>query len=94
MANRIRTPQQLLAAFPHLAGSPDLTAVMAKYPMAITPYYASLIRRADSSDPVFQMCVPQVQELFDPPFLTDDPLEEDEDMPVPGWCIAIRTGRC
>jgi len=84
MANRIRTPQQLLAAFPTLAGSPDVTSVMAKYPMAITPYYASLIRSADSSDPIFQMCVPQAEELIDPPFLTPDPLEECRDMPVPG----------
>jgi len=84
MANRIRTPQQLLAAFPSLAGSPDLTSVMAKYPMAITPYYASLIRSADSCDPIFQMCVPQAEELIDPPFLTPDPLEECHDMPVPG----------
>jgi len=84
MANRIRTSQQLVATFPHLAGSPDLTSVMAKYPMAITPYYASLIRRADSSDPIFQMCVPRIQELTDPPFLMPDPLEECHDMPVPG----------
>jgi lysine 2,3-aminomutase len=84
MANRIRTPQQLLAAFPTLAGSPDVASVMAKYPMAITPYYASLIRSADSCDPIFQMCVPQAEELIDPPFLTPDPLEECRDMPVPG----------
>ncbi|MEN6338005.1 MAG: KamA family radical SAM protein [Phycisphaerales bacterium] len=84
MANRIRTPQQLLAAFPSLTGSPDLSSVMAKYPMAITPYYASLIRSADSCDPIFQMCVPQAEELIDPPFLTPDPLEECHDMPVPG----------
>jgi lysine 2,3-aminomutase len=84
MANRIRTPQQLLAAFPTLAGSPDVASVMAKYPMAITPYYASLIRSADCCDPIFQMCVPQAEELIDPPFLTPDPLEECRDMPVPG----------
>jgi lysine 2,3-aminomutase len=84
MANRIRTPQQLSAAFPRLTGSSDLASVMAKYPMAITPYYASLMRRADSSDPIFQMCVPRIQELTDPPFLTPDPLEECRDMPVPG----------
>src|SRR5512134_3926975 len=70
MANRIRTPQQLSATFPRLTGSKELASVMAKYPMAITPYYASLMRRADSSDPIFQMCVPRIQELTDPPFLT------------------------
>jgi lysine 2,3-aminomutase len=30
------------------------------------------------------MAIPQGQELSDPAFLVDDPLEEDEDMPVPG----------
>ena len=55
-----------------------------KFPLAITPYYASLIQNPDASDPIFQMCVPQAQELNDPPFLCDDPLEEDHDMPVPG----------
>jgi lysine 2,3-aminomutase len=84
LANRIRTPQQLSAAFPRWVGDPDLTSVVAKYPMAITPYYASLIRRVDSSDPVYQMCVPRIQELTDPPFLSPDPLEECHDMPVPG----------
>ncbi|MBN1361857.1 MAG: KamA family radical SAM protein [Sedimentisphaerales bacterium] len=84
MANRIRTPQQLAAAFPNLIEGPDLATVMAKYPMAITPYYASLIRRLDGSDPIFRMSVPLVQELSDPPFLTPDPLEECRDMPVPG----------
>lgn len=84
MANRIRTPQQLAAAFPNLIGGADLASVMAKYPMAITPYYASLIRRLDGSDPVFRMSVPLTQELTDPPFLMSDPLEECHDMPVPG----------
>jgi len=52
--------------------------------MAITPYYASLIRRVDFSDPVFRMSVPNPQEMCDPPCLSEDPLEEHEDMPVPG----------
>ena len=84
LANRIRTPQQLSAVFPRWVGDPNLASVAAKYPMAITPYYASLIRRPDSSDPIFQMCVPRIQELADPPFLSPDPLEECHDMPVPG----------
>lgn len=84
MANRIRTPQQLAAAFPSLTEGAHLAAVMAKYPMAITPYYASLIRRPDAGDPIFRMSVPLDQELTDPPFLLPDPLEECRDMPVPG----------
>jgi len=84
MAHRIRKPEQLFEYFPNLQTYPDLAPVIGKYPMAITPYYASLIRRADPSDPVFRMSVPQLQELVDPPFLSADPLEECQDMPVPG----------
>ena len=84
LKNRIRTPAQLREAFPSLDVSPGIVQAAQKFPLAITPYYASLIRRFDASDPVYQMCVPQANELFDPAFLKDDPLEEDEDMPVPG----------
>ncbi|HOK94879.1 MAG TPA: KamA family radical SAM protein [Anaerohalosphaeraceae bacterium] len=82
--NRIRTLDQLAQYVPLLSGRGELQKVIDKYPMAITPYYASIIRRADMSDPVFRMSVPNIQELFDSPCLTDDPLEEHEDMPVPG----------
>lgn len=84
MRNRIRTFAQLEHCFPPLKGTLDLSEVASKYPMAITPYYASLIQQPDRLDPIFQMCVPQDQELCDPPFLKSDPLEEHEDMPVPG----------
>jgi lysine 2,3-aminomutase len=84
MRNRIRSASQIKKHFPHMSLHPGLIKAAEKFPLAITPYYASLIRRLDESDPVYRMAVPQVQELFDPPFLRDDPLEEDHDMPVPG----------
>ena len=84
MKNRIRTAASLREHFPSLDVSSGLTEAARKFPLAITPYYASLIRKLDSSDPVFRMSVPQVEELHDPAFLKDDPLEEEEDMPVPG----------
>lgn len=84
MSNRIRTAAQLQKFIPALADTSEFEKVIAKYPMAITPYYASLIREANLSDPVFQMAVPQTRELWDPPFLAEDPLEEEEDMPVRG----------
>ncbi|MBA4387179.1 MAG: lysine 2,3-aminomutase [Verrucomicrobia bacterium] len=84
MSHRIRSVDRLLEMFPGLADAPGLAKVCEKFPIAITPYYASLIRRADASDPVFQMAVPQSQELFDPPFLHADPLNEEKSMPVPG----------
>ena len=84
ISRRIRTIEQLFGSFPALREQTALSEVINRYPMAITPYYAGLIRRADMSDPVFQMCVPQVREMVDPPFLRPDPLEEGMDMPVPG----------
>ncbi len=84
MQNRVRSVSELISLFPELRGRPELEKVAAKYPLAITPFYASLIHHADMSDPIFQMCVPQMEEMFDPPFLHADPLEEEVDMPVPG----------
>lgn len=84
MRNRIRNITQLKQTFPGLTDGANIIQAAKKFPLAITPYYASLIHNLHNSDPIYQMCVPQVQELFDPPCLKDDPLEEDEDMPVPG----------
>ncbi|HEM47163.1 MAG TPA: KamA family radical SAM protein, partial [Alphaproteobacteria bacterium] len=83
MRNRIRTVDRLAQHFPEM-GVQDLLAPASRFPLAITPYYASLIRRPVPGDPIFAMSVPQMEELADPAFLLDDPLEEDEDMPVPG----------
>ncbi len=74
----------MIRYLPTLHDNQNLTDVIKKYPLAITPYYASLIQRPDTSDPIFQMCVPQPEELFSPSWLSEDPLEENEDMPVPG----------
>jgi lysine 2,3-aminomutase len=84
MRNRIRDVSELKERFPSLDVSAGLVEAARKFPLAITPYYASLIRRGDLSDPIFRMAVPDARELVDSPLLCDDPLEEDEDMPVPG----------
>ncbi len=81
--HRIRTIEQLVEYLPAMAGE-SLSSVVQRYPMAITPYYASLIRTPDESDPIFRMSVPQASELDNPACLSEDPLEENEDMPVPG----------
>jgi lysine 2,3-aminomutase len=84
MRNRIRSIPQLMQLFPSLHLSTGMVQAAQKFPMAVTPYYASLIRRFDETDPIFRMCIPQAMEMQDGPFLCDDPLEEDRDMPVPG----------
>jgi lysine 2,3-aminomutase len=84
MRNRIRSIAQMVEYFSTLPLNTGMAGAAEKFPLAITPYYASLIRKTDPSDPIFSMAIPQGQELWNPPFLRDDPLEEDHDMPVPG----------
>jgi lysine 2,3-aminomutase len=84
MRNRIRSVPQLLRRFPGLGATQGIEEAARRFPLAITPYYASLIRRLDAGDPVFRMAVPDAAELSDPAFLEDDPLSEDRDMPVRG----------
>src|SRR4030042_5849355 len=50
--NRIRSVEQLLDFLPFALDEAELRKVIQKYPMAITPYYASLIRQSDISDPI------------------------------------------
>ncbi len=82
--NRIRRIDQLGGYISSITSQAELEKVVEKYPMAITPYYASLIERPDLSDPIYRMSVPNIQELYDPMCLSEDPLEEHCDMPVPG----------
>ena len=84
LRNRIRTPEDLCACFPQLANGGYIAEASARFPLALTPYYASLIQTPDASDPIFQMAIPQLAELTDRSFLIEDPLAEDHDMPVPG----------
>ena len=81
--NRIRTVEGLASEFDEVINEEVFEAAV-KFPMAITPYYASLIRNFDESDPVYRMAVPSKGELVDPPFLSDDPLHEEEGSPVEG----------
>lgn len=58
---------------------------VAKFPVRITPYYLSLIDRADYHNcPVFRQAFPSVEELKIGPYDMRDPLAEDLDSPVEG----------
>ena len=81
--NRITSSDDLSSTFGEHVGG-EVSVAASKFPMAITPYYASLIRSFDQSDPVYRMSVPAAGELFDPPVLSDDPLHEDEESPLEG----------
>lgn len=55
----------------------------AKFAMAITPYYAALMDRADPSCPVRRQAVPLMAELEVSASELEDPLAEEAYMPVP-----------
>ncbi len=84
MRNRIRSTDELRRLLPQFQEQSGTIQTAELFPMAVTPYYASLIQHAGADDPIFRMSVPEEAELHDPPFLRDDPLAEERDMPVPG----------
>jgi lysine 2,3-aminomutase len=53
-------------------------------PVAITPYYASLLDEIDVNHPLRRMTVPVADECFRTAEEDDDPLGEEHDSPVPG----------
>jgi lysine 2,3-aminomutase len=55
-----------------------------KYPFAITPYYLSLIDKANPRDPIKMQCIPSLQEGMSYPEIEDDPLGEERDSILPG----------
>ena len=55
------------------------------FPMAITPYYLSLIDSEDYiNDPIFKQAFPDVRELNVADYDMEDPLGEEKDSPVAG----------
>jgi lysine 2,3-aminomutase len=95
-----------LESLENLLGKTDLMkeifkTVASAYPMAITPYYLSLIQSNDTNDPVRAQCVPDPQEISFSDKAGKDPLQEDSHMPVPKLvhrypdrCLAIVTETC
>lgn len=83
MRHRVKTLAALRRALPDLRGTEFLEPVFARYPMAITPYYLSLVRKSDPSDPILRQCVPQPEELESPRYCLPDPLHEEKNSPVP-----------
>ncbi len=56
----------------------------AHFPVAITPYYASLLDANDPAQALRRSVVPLPEEWTQNPGESDDPLGEDKDSPVPG----------
>lgn len=101
-ANRIRTLRQLSKVLDRpVASLAPWGAVIKTYPVAITPYYLSLMDPIDEGDPIRRQCLPDPRELDPGEGGMEDPLDEERAMPVPGLirrypdrCLAIATGTC
>ena len=83
--NRIETYEQLSQYFTFDPEEAEgIKQALAKFRMAITPYYLSLIDPNDPYDPIRRQCIPQGAECNIAPADLNDPLHEDEDSPAPG----------
>ena len=83
--NRITTVEGL-AKYVHLTAQErsQLRLVSIKYPLAITPYYMSLMNPDDPNDPIRRQSFPATEELSMACVGMEDPLAEEEHSVVPG----------
>ena len=83
--NRIETYEELSKYFSFDPEEAEgIKQALAKFRMAITPYYLSLIDPNDPYDPIRRQAIPQGAECNIAPADLNDPLHEDEDSPAPG----------
>jgi lysine 2,3-aminomutase len=80
--NRIKSVEKITK----LIGRNVSSIAANKFPMAITPYYFSLIKTFNETDPIFKMCVPQNKELIE--IMCEDPLCEE--LTTPTKCLVHR----
>ncbi len=83
--NRITSVDELARFIPlSVEEQIQLRLVTIHYPLAITPYYLSLINPDDPDDPIRKQAVPSVLEVTMAGLGMEDPLEEKRDSVVPG----------
>ena len=83
--NRIETYEELSKYFTFAPDEAEgIKKALAKFRMAITPYYLSLIDPNDPYDPIRRQAIPAGEECNIAPADLNDPLHEDEDSPAPG----------
>jgi len=83
--NRITTVEGL-SKYVHFSPQErsQLRLVSIKYPLAITPYYLSLMNPDDPADPIRRQALPAPEELSMASIGMEDPLAEGEHSVVPG----------
>jgi len=85
LRNRVRDVQSLEKMFPLSDDERQaFNGASVSLPLAITPYYLSLIDPINPLQPLRRMAVPSVWEHFRSIGEEDDPLHEDATSPVPG----------
>jgi len=83
--NQVETFEKLLDIQLDPLEKRKIELTLKKFPLSITPYYLSLIDRADfRNDPVFRQAFPDPHELEIDKCDMSDPLAEDQDSPAPG----------
>ena len=100
--NRIRSLRQLASVMhPPALSLPAYRAVTERYPLAVTPYFLSLMDPTEEGDPLRRQCFPDPLELAFSAGEDDDPLGEQSAMPVPGLihrfpdrCLIIAANAC
>lgn len=77
------------------------SALLRRYPCRITPYYMSLIRWDDVTDPLRRQCVPDLREQESTSVVDEDPLGERRHLVAPGLvrryqdrALALVTSEC
>lgn len=85
LGRRLRSPEALAAFLgrPAPRRTAGVDAALQAWPMAVTPYYASLIRRLTRADPIVRLVLADAAEALDTDGM-DDPFDETGRMPVPG----------
>ncbi len=83
-ANRITTVEQLSQLICLSEKEKDeINLCLQSFRMAITPYYASLMKKDDSNDPIHRQAIPSIEETYLCGNDMEDPLNEEHDSPVP-----------
>lgn len=85
LSNRLRDYNSLARILNFSDGEKEIFARLKdRLPVAVTPYYASLLDPDNPAHPLRRSVIPEIQELVHSPGEAEDPLAEDSMSPVPG----------
>jgi len=101
LKNRLTTIEALTHLFKKDFSRRCTSRLLKIYPMSITPYYLSLIGETLKADPIAAQCIADRREIAQGQHYLDDPLREENHMPVPylihrypDRCLVLATEHC